>query len=397
MTTLKKVLGLIGFITFSFFLTGCFTAQKALDKRQYDKAIHKALKKVKKDKQGDKHILILEDAYAEAIKLDLYKIDRWTKTSLVNNWKKVLNVYRKLDIRQDKIETYLPLYIEQEGRQASFTLNDYKKEINVLKDNVSEYLYRTAHLLLDDNNKISSRKAYDVLGELYRLKPGYKDVQHLKQKAFKQGQNHILVSVDGRYGTGLPYLFERDLTDLNINGKNSKWVVFHDRNLAGMRYDYVVEINMQQVNVSPERIEENVYTDRKEVEDGWEYELDSKGNVAKDSLGNDIKKPKYEWITCDVIESRQTKQSQIEGILHIYDNESRVLIDRIPVGGSSNFNHRYATANGNLEALSKESERKIKRKSRPFPSDTQILEDAIKSLKPAIEDALEDRLELVMY
>jgi len=70
-------------------------------------------------------------------------------------------------------------------------------------------------------------------------------------------------------------------------------------------------------------------------------------------------------------------------MLHIYDNETRVLLDRIPVSGSSNFTHGFANANGN--------------KAKPFPNDYQLLEDAIAALKPAIEDAIEERLELVMY
>ena len=140
----------------------------------------------------------------------MHKIDHWTNKDLVNNWKKVLSLYQKLDSRQNKVERYLPLYIEQEGRTAEFTLNNYQENIRTLKDNVSEYLYRTAHVLLEDNDKIAARKAYEVLAELCTLKPGYKNARGLKQEAFKRGQNHILIAIDNRYGQGLPFGFERD-------------------------------------------------------------------------------------------------------------------------------------------------------------------------------------------
>lgn len=395
MTDLNKIFSLTSLVC--LFLTGCFSAQKALNNGKYDKAINKSIKKLKHQNKKDKHILILEEAYAEAIKLDLHRIDRWTNKDLVNNWKKVLNLYQKLDSRQHIVKRYLPLYIEQEGRNAEFTLNNYQEEIRLLKDNVSEYLYRTANLLLDDNDKIAARKAYEVLGELCTLKPGYKNARNLKQEAYKKGQNHILIAIDNRYGRGLPFGFERDLKNLNINGRNSKWLVFHNNSHANVQYDYVVEIDMKQVNVTPDRIDESTYTDRKKVRDGWAYELDSKGNVAKDSLGNDIKEAKFKWVTCDVIDSRQLKEAQLSGMLHIYDNDTHVLLDRIPVSGTSNFVHNFANANGNLKALSSESQTKIRSKAKPFPNDYQLLEDAIEAMKPAIEDAIEDRLELVMY
>jgi len=397
MTNPKKNIGLFLFAFATLFLTGCFSAQKALDNGKYDKAVHKSIKKLKHHNKKDKHILILEEAYAEAIKLDLHKIDYWTNKDLINNWKKVLNLYKKLDYRQSTVKRHLPLHIDQEGRNAEFAINNYREKIKVLKDNVSEYLYRTANILLEDKNKMAARKAHEVLGELCRLKPGYKNAGTLKQEAFKRGQNHILIAIDNRYGTGLPFGFERDLANLNINGKNSKWLVFHNNSYASVQYDYVVEIDMKQVNVSPDRIDETVYTDRKKVRDGWQYELDENGNVAKDSLGNDIKQAKFKWITCEVVDSRQIKDASLAGILHIYDNENRVLLDKIPVSGSTNFTHQFANANGNLNALSAASKTKIRAKAQPFPNDFQLLEDAIEAMKPAIEDAIEDRLELVMY
>ncbi len=360
-------------------------------------AINKSIDKLKKANKRDKYILILEEAYAEAIKLDLHKVDRWTNHDLVNNWEKVRNLYRKLDSRQNKIEQYLPLYIEQEGRQAEFVLNNYQEKIHALTNNVSEYLYRTANVLLQDKDKVAARKAYEVLAELCSLKPNYKDARSLKQHAYVKGQNHILVAIDNRYGTGLPFGFKRDLTNLNIKGTNSKWVVFHNNSRSNLQFDYVVEIDMNKVNVSPDSFEERVYTDRKEVRDGWKYELDKKGNVLKDTLGNDIKEPKYKWITCEVIESCQTKSAQLSGTLHIYDNQTNVLLDKILVRSSANFTNTFANTKGNINALSEASKTKIRAKAKPFPNDLQMLERGIESMKPKIENALTDRLELVLY
>ena len=64
MTDLNRNLVLVSIIMTTLLLTGCFSAQKALNNGNYDKAINKSVKKLKNTNKQDKHILILEEAYA---------------------------------------------------------------------------------------------------------------------------------------------------------------------------------------------------------------------------------------------------------------------------------------------------------------------------------------------
>lgn len=397
MKSLRQIITISLFALTSIFLTGCFSAQKALQKGNYDVAISKSIKKLKKKNPKDKHILILEEAYEEAVALDLRNIDRLSKNDLVRNWRKVLNLYTQLDYRQHKVVKLLPLYIAQEGRNAGFTMEDYKTQIKTLENNVSEYLYRTATVLLQENDKISSRKAYEVLSELKSLKPNYKDAIALRQTAYNNGKNHILVTVNNRFTAGLPAGFEHNLTNFRLNNNSAKWLVFHQTSFNKPEYNYAVEMVMNDISVSPDLVDDDTYTDKKKVKDGWEYVLDKNGNVKKDSLGNDIKEDKVKWVECDVIETKQFKEAQIYGTLHIYDNITKQLLRSVPVSGTSKFKNSFVHTEGDERALTQDSKNKIKSKFKNFPSDFNLLEQATATLKAAVEDALEDNIELVLY
>ena len=81
----------------------------------------------------------------------------------------------------------------------------------------------------------------------------------------------------------------------------------------------------------PEEVKENNYSETKEIEDGFDYELDANGNVKKDTAGNDIKIIKYKTIRCNVKELHQFKTARISGTIDYLDNYNNKLLKR-PIG-----------------------------------------------------------------
>ena len=130
------------------------------------------------------------------------------------------------------------------------------------------------------------------------------------------------------------------------------------------------------------------YTETKEIEDGFEYVFDENGNVKKDSLGNDIKIPKYKTISCNVVEFFQRKTAIISGQLEYYDNRTQKLIKAEPITAQSVFENAYATANGNLNALKPETRKKLNLKPVPFPTDEAMVLQAGETLKKMTRDIL---------
>jgi len=307
-----STIALLFFAMFS--LSGCYTAKKALEKGDYNTAIRKAEKRLNGKKQKDKHILVLETAYEKALYRDLNRIDQLQKEDMIANWKTVLSLYKVLDARQDKLERYLPLYVATEYRDAEFEKHDFKTEINSLKDNAAEYLYRSAQFLKDSKDKEDIREANGLLTDLNKLKPGYKDVSALMRQTLAAGKNYILIQGVSARNLPLPRELSASLLSVQTGKLNQKWLEFHNKPVKSVQYDYTIELNMYQMFVSPGIISENTYTDSRKIEDGWAYELDEKGNVKKDSLGNDIKTTQYKRILCDVVETKLAKNARYQDL-----------------------------------------------------------------------------------
>ena len=155
-----------------------------------------------------------------------------------------------------------------------------------------------------------------------------------------------------------------------------------------INYDYEVVMNLRQIDVSPEQIREREYIDRKVIEDGWRYVLDEKGNVLKDSLGNDVKEPNEVEVVARVFESLQTKSAIVSGNLQFFDNRSGRIFHEEPITAENIFENYAATYDGDKRALTKESKRKIGNSPIPFPTDEALVLQAADRLKPVIKEKI---------
>ena len=153
-------------------------------------------------------------------------------------------------------------------------------------------------------------------------------------------------------------------------------------------YDFTVYIHFKIIDVSPEHIKESEFTESREIQDGWEYDLDPNGNVRKDSLGNDIKKPKYKTISCKVLETIQHKAAHIEGSVDYYDNSSGQILRSRPFAADHIFDYASYLANGDLKALSKETRKLVGTKPVPFPRNIDMIYGAAETCKQVVHGIL---------
>jgi hypothetical protein len=115
----------------------------------------------------------------------------------------------------------------------------------------------------------------------------------------------------------------------------------------------------------------------------------------KDSLGNDIKKPKYKTISCIITEYNQQKSSAIAGSIDFYESRNNTLLYSYPVDIQESFLNKWATANGDLKALSKESADKVNAVQIPFPTEIEMLLKASDDLKMKLKEAVRDHIGLL--
>jgi len=360
--------------------------EKALYAGNYDQAIANALKKLEtnknKKRKGD-FILMLENAYHKAVERDLNTIQKLKTDSNPEHFKTIYEIYANLDARQEAIKPLMPLNVE--GRNIPFKFNDYTDGLVDYRYKVSDYLADKGLDLLDSNNKFNAKEAYRLFEYIDRINPNFEDVRQLMVEAHQKGTDFILVSIENQTEQVIPQRLEDDLLNFDTYGLNNFWTVYHaiDDNISS--YDYAMQLQLKRINISPERIHEREFIREADVVDGWEYELDANGNVAKDSLGNDIKIDKIIRARCKLFEFRQTKSTQVIADV-VYSNlNSNELLDTFTIDSEFVFENIYARSRGDKRALLREDKALLKHGRMQFPSNEQMVYDTGEDLKQKLK------------
>jgi len=390
-----KTLILFLFSAFMIFGSSCKISQRAIHSGDYDYAINRSVDKLRKNKKKRKAILSLEEAFEKANAKDVQTISFLKSEGNPNNHVRIFDLYAQIADRQRKVSPLLPLYIKKESRNADIELRNYDAQVIEYKKKAAEYLYVKAQRLMETGRKHDARAAYALLEKLADFYPSFRDVRTQLAKANTLGSNRILFELKNKAGVPLPPNFQEELHKISLNELDQLWADFHVKAVPGVKYDYKVNMNINILDVSPERLTERILTQEKRIEDGWEYVLNQKGNVAKDTLGNDIKRPLYRTIYCDVIEVSQKKEAHISGTLDFVDLHTKQIIGNYPVSVTNDFYNQHAQVRGDERALDKHAKKMLQNRPLPFPSDMAMLIDASRKLKPIIKDIIYDNDDLV--
>lgn len=369
-------------------LTSCASSKKMMEKGNYDGAIYKSVKELRKNPENAKQADILDRCYKIANERDNERIKFLKRENNPNNWDEVFVIYSSLQNRQSLVRTVLPLNID--GRYINYEYIDYDAEIISAKNKAADYFYQNAQQLMKMGNKESYRQAYDELMKASKYTGGqYLDIDNMIEEARFKGMSRAIVMVNNMTHINLDPVFIEDLLEIPTDNLETQWVEYHFKDLDDqIDYDYTIFINLESISVSPDNVSEVDKMYKKEVQYGFDYVLDAKGNVIKDSLGNDIKIPKYKTLACTVIETHQNKSVYIEGNAEFLSNNPRKLLKKEPIGAENIFDHHSARAVGDIEALDSTARELIKSEYIPFPSDMQMIFNTTQTLKPAITDAL---------
>jgi hypothetical protein len=168
---------------------------------------------------------------------------------------------------------------------------------------------------------------------------------------------------------------------MGVRELDSRWIKFDNELQSNTTYHYYILLTLKGINVMPEQLKENRYTETKQVQDGYSYVLDTKGNVKKDSLGNDIKTIKYKTISCNVLETMQHKEASIGGSLDYIDVATQQILKSEPIAYVSNFDNFFAGAQGDINALKPETKSKLQGSFVPFPNSENMILRANADLK----------------
>ena len=379
----------------SVILSGCGSSKKQLERGNYDSAIATAVKQLRKDPDDAKQIAILERSYKIANDQDIERIRFLKMEGRPQNYDEIYLTYKRLSDRQAMVRTVLPL--ESGSRTVDFPFVDYIPEMIAAKKKSADFYYGHGIELMKTGLKDSYRQAFAEFVRAKEYVGDYEGIDSKIQEARYLGMSRVFVSLQNTTIIKFPKEFEEDLLSVDLQALNSEWVEFHTINLdKDTQYDYFINVNVRNILVSPDQTAERDSVIKRDVEDGFTYQLDKKGNVMKDTLGNDIKVKKYKSLQCALISTLQTKSCRIDGDIEIIQTNPNKVLKKDPMGAQSTFENVSARAVGDIGALNSSQLARTKTQVVPFPSDIEMVLRCSDSLKQAIRGSIQSNRRLII-
>lgn len=382
---MKKFLPVFFILTIIF--SGCGSSKKQLERGNYDAAIDKAVRELRRNPRDEKQAEILSQSYRVANDQDNERIRLLKMEARPNGWDEIYIIYRALNDRQAIVKTVSPINLK--GRSIDFPYVDYIPEMVNAKRKAADFYFTHGSELMKSGLKESYRQAF---AEFIRAKEYVGDYPGIDQKIMDAkylGMSRVLVTLQNTSIIKFPTEFEQDLLALDLPLLNSEWVEYHTQNLdENTQFDYFVNVNIKNIAVSPDNQMQRDSVVKKEIEDGFSYVLDKKGNVMKDTLGNDIKQKKYKTVQCALVETIQSKACQIIGDVEVVQLNPAKTVKKDPIGAESIFENISSRALGDIQALSPQQIERTRSGMVPFPSDIEMVMRCSETLKLAIRGAI---------
>jgi hypothetical protein len=382
----------IAFPFFVFFLLmasiSCTSIEKLVDTGQYDKAIYFATNKLSGAKvKKVEYVKGLETAFKKATDKDMAYIEKLKNEGNPESWETILSVYATISNRQESIRPLLPL-TDENGKKANFLFvntNDLEKEA---KEQTINFLYSSAKDFLQEarstKDRIPARKAYDALLRLKNYSARFMDVPQLEREARELGTTKILVNVQNYSQAVFPAGLEDEILRLGFRDLDREWQKFDAYPERNREYDLGITLILSNVQVSPGSVSEKSFSEKKEIPDGFQYVLDEKGNVKKDTAGNDIKLPKSKVIEAQILEVFQSKSAGLSGRLEVIDLHTKGVRESRDINAVAIFENRAASFKGDERALTEDTKKRLGNRPAVFPTDAILLLEAARKLRPLV-------------
>ncbi len=369
-------------------IISCTSVEKLVDSGQYDKAIYFSANKLSGAKVNKAEFVKgLETAFKKATDRDMAFVEKLKNEGNPESWETILSVYATISNRQESIRPLLPL-TDENGKKANFLFvntNDLEKEA---KEQTINFLYSSAKDFLQEarstKDRIPARKAYDALLRLKNYSARFMDVPQLEREARELGITKILVNVLNYSQAVFPAGLEDEILRLGFRDLDREWQKFDAYPEKNREYDLVITLILSNVQVSPGAVSEKSFSEKKEIPDGFQYLLDEKGNVKKDTAGNDIKLPKNKVIEAQILEVFQSKSAGLSGRLEVVDLHTKGVRESRDINTVAIFENRAASFKGDERALTEDTKKRLGNRPAVFPTDAILLLEAARKLRPLV-------------
>ena len=380
-------------------MTSCRSVEKMVDRGDYESVVEIATKKLRNGKfRKTKHIKALEKAYGKLVRLEMDKLNRLENQNDLVAWERFLELSNRIERRQSLLRPFLPLN-SNEGYSAYIETLNTDELRNKAVSSIVDLSYKRGESLFEkfkvNGDKHIVREAFYAFERVADFSPEFKNVSDMIFETEKLGVEHVLID----YARGTNPFIEEHVHFLSRDGYDlyapNHWVRLHQDEEAREAFDYYARVSLHDVRFSPEFEKERIFVERKEVKDGWDYVLDDNGNVAKDSLGNDIKEPRFVTVKARVKEIFREKRLEIYSSVELYDAQN-VLVRNEDVHLESLFEDYTCIVRGDLRALKERTRKNVKDIPLAFPSDFDMMADSREKFHRIVQGKLHELLSIIV-
>ena len=367
-------------------LASCANVDKLIDEADYESALNKSARKLsgKKNKKV-KHVQWAEEAFLKVTNRDVRRMEELKIRGRIEDWKKIISITRNIDRRQELIEPLLPL-VAQNGYEGNFSFVKTSLIAREARRKVSTMLYDEANILLTAARRgdhVSARDAFYMFEDIQHYMPGFKKSISLMNESETLGMEHIIVTFKNQSNAILPRDLSNELKRFYYQGRQNRWVVFHHDHTAPDKVDWVSEIIINQINISPERMSENRRFYEKDIQEE-QFARDQYGEFVRDTAGKRIRVYVTQTVSGEVLEVEQDKEAVVSLTVQLVDADTKQVVDTDQFSAHADFHHIARRVFGDRRAIPENNWEF--NEPLPFPSDADLLLTAVDELKLLIRD-----------
>nr|MBS0037226.1 hypothetical protein [Saprospiraceae bacterium] len=329
-------------------LSGCTNYLKMMERGEFDMVFYRSLDKMEgKKNKREKDVLAAEEAFARANARDMGRIEALQGRTDEQSLNEMLRLTERIERRQSRLQPFLPLR-DKKGYTAHFELVNPHEYADEAARNLYGIYLQEANLLMErgeKGDKIAARRAHDLYLKAESLIPGTVEVKHGLEDSKYFGTSRVYMQVVNRTNKVLPSGLEETLTNINFSEFRNTWQEFSSR--SRQNDDYLMEIELSDIQLSPERIVERQYELKEVVEKKnssdtttttetvyatvTEFTLQKSAVINANVLIKDLRD--------DKIVHREPVFStyQFENVVNSYQGDLRAIPKKLPIGGSLNF------------------------------------------------------------
>ncbi|MES2417775.1 MAG: hypothetical protein V4541_06280 [Bacteroidota bacterium] len=344
---MKTISRLRYFIYLSILIVGCTTGKKALQNGNYDASLTKAVNRLQNSPNNAEARTVLVSAYRFSLQSHLRKIDEAKLSGEVLRWEAIGYEYQQINWLSNEINncpSCLTLIPNPQKFVAELAESNYK---------AAEARYNLGINLLNENNRISAKKAFDNFERAQRLIPDYKDVQEKINEAYRAAVLKVVVEPirinNNPYKLSTSY-FQQEIEELLSSYQQPKFVIFYTKRQAveqNMVPDQVIHLSFDDFIIGQTYVKERV----------------EKLKMDSVKIGETrAKEPVYGTVKATL--SIFDKKIASSGLLNltVTDWNSRKVINRKKLDGTYIWQDQWATYKGDERALTRQQVAMSKKK-----------------------------------